>query len=271
MPSARRLLGLVVFSYFAVVAAVFVFQTKLIYFPARAIEATPETVRLPFDEVTLTTKDGIKINAWFVPNRDAKGTILFFHGNGGNNGDRVDILRVLHSFQFNIMIVDYRGYGKSEGNPSEQGTYLDALAAWEYLTRTRGIPDNSIVVMGESLGGAVAIDLASRYAPGALVVQSTFTCLADVAAMHYPLLPVRWLIRHYYDSLDKIERISCPKLFIHSEEDTLIPIANAKALFDRAKDPKQFMSTPGDHNEGGVMYAPEYTEQLRQFLHFLYQ
>jgi fermentation-respiration switch protein FrsA (DUF1100 family) len=168
------------------------------------------------------------------------------------------------------MIVDYRGFGKSQGHPSESGTYLDAQAAWDHLTQVRGTPDRSIIVMGESLGGAVAIDLALRHPPAALVVQSTFTKLADVAAIQYPLLPVRWLLRHHYDSIDKVGRITCPKLFIHSTDDMLIPIANGKALFNAASEPKQFLLTPGGHNEGGFMYSQEYTATLKTFLDSLF-
>lgn len=163
-------------------------------------------------------------------------------------------------------MVDYRGFGKSEGAPSEIGTYLDAIAAWEHLTQVRGLQASNIVIMGESIGGAVAIDLASRHAPGALVVQSSFTRLADIAALHYPLLPVRWILRHRYDSIDKVGAITCPKLFFHSTDDSLIPIGNGRALYDAAADPKQFVETPGDHNGGGFMYADKYEVVLREFI-----
>jgi|CXWL01.1.fsa_nt_gi fermentation-respiration switch protein FrsA (DUF1100 family) len=266
IPSFRRLLAVIVGTYAAGVMFTGVFQTKLIYFPSQTIEATPASVGLAFDDLMLTADDGVNISAWFVPNSDARATILLFHGNAGNNGDRVQELRVLHSLRCNVMIVDYRGFGESEGHPTENGTYMDARAAWDHLTQFRGIPDRSIIIMGESLGGAVAIDLALRHPPAALVVQSTFTRLADIAARHYRFLPVRWLLRHRYDSIDKVGRVSCPKLFIHSTGDTLIPIANGKALFDAASEPKQFLQTPGEHNEGGFMYSHEYTAKLKEFL-----
>lgn len=265
-PIVRRLILVALCTYIGVIMLVGFFQSKLIYFPSRSLEQTPSDVGLKFDEVTLTTQDGVRISAWFVPRDDARTTILFFHGNAGNNGDRLPELKVLHSLRYNVMIVDYRGFGKSEGSPSEKGTYLDALAAWEYLTQTRGIPARKVVIMGESIGGAVAIELARRAPPGALIVQSSFTRLADIAALHYPLLPVRLLLRHRYDSIDKVGEITCPKLFIHSTDDSLVPIANGRALFDAAAPPKQFVETPGEHNGGGFMYSGEYAAKLREFI-----
>lgn len=261
-------------------------QAKLIYFPSRHIDATPRDVGLTYEDLKLTTADGVRISAWYVPIADtrtardpslpaqandgasltAAPTILFFHGNAGNNGDRLAELKVLHHLGFNVLIVDYRGYGASEGHPGEQGTYLDAQAAWRYLTETRGLPKGRIVIMGESLGGAVAIDLASRISPGALVAQSTFTSLADVGSIHYPLLPVRLILRHRYDSIDKVGRITCPKLFFHSTDDSLIPLSNGRTLFAAAAEPKQFIETPGEHNSGGFMYSDAYAAKLKAFI-----
>jgi fermentation-respiration switch protein FrsA (DUF1100 family) len=265
-PSLRRLLAVVIGTYIGVTMLVGLLQSKLIYFPSRTLDLTPTNVGLKFDDVTLMTRDDVKISAWFVPRQDARATVLFFHGNAGNNGDRVPEIKVLHSLGYAVMLVDYRGYGKSEGAPSESGTYLDAIAAWEHLTQARGLPANRIVIMGESIGGAVAIDLARRHSPGALVVQSSFTRLSDIAALHYPFVPVRWLLRHRYDSIDKVGAITCPKLFFHSTDDSLIPIGNGRALYDAAADPKQFVETPGDHNGGGFMYADEHAVKLQEFI-----
>ena len=165
-----------------------------------------------------------------------------------------------------MLAFDYRGYGNSEGSPSEEGTYADADAAWRYLTRGRGIPPERIVLFGRSLGGAVAIEMATRHTPGALVVESTFTNLHDIGRLHYPLLPVKWLLSYRYDSLAKVGTITCPKLFAHGREDTLIPFANGRTLFDAAAEPKTLIETPGDHNNSGISYAPEYAERFRSFL-----
>jgi len=265
-PTLRRLLVVALCTYIGVAILVGLFQTRLIYFPSSALELTPVDVRLKFDDVTLTTQDGVRISAWFVPADDARTTVLFFHGNAGNNGNRIPELKVLNSLHYNVMILDYRGFGKSEGSPSENGTYLDAVAAWEYLVQIRGIPTKTIVIVGESIGGGVAIELARREQPGALVVQSTFTRLADIAALHYPLLPVGLLLRHRYDSVDKVGDIHCPKLFFHSTDDSLIPITMGRALYDAAAQPKQFLETPGEHVGGGFMYSDEFAERLRVFI-----
>lgn len=262
----RRLVIIALSTYIGVCMLVAFLQSKLIYFPSRTIDGTPADIGLHFENLTLTTADGVRINAWYVPHPEARAEILFFHGNAGNNGDRLPELKVLNSMGFGVMIVDYRGYGASEGHPSEDGTYLDAVAAWEYLVSQRGIPPQRIVILGESLGGGVAVELAWRQTPGALVVQSSFTRLADVGAVHYPLLPVRLILQHRYDSVDKVGRIACPKLFIHSSEDTLIPLRIGKALFDAAAEPKKFMQTKGEHNSGGFMYDDETERRFRRFV-----
>ncbi len=262
----RRLLIIIASTYLVVVMFVGLLQSKLIYFPSKVIEATPSDVGLAFQDVKLTTADGVAISAWFVPCDGADTTVLFFHGNAGNNSHRVAELKTLHYLGFNTLIVDYRGYGLSQGHPGERGTYLDADAAWKYLTETRRIPANRIVIFGESLGGAVAIDLASRVSPGALVAQSTFTSLADVGSIHYPLLPVGLILQHRYESINKVGRITCPKLFIHTTDDSLIPLSNGKRLFEAAAPPKEFMQTPGEHNSGGFMYTNEHAAQMKAFI-----
>jgi len=191
---------------------------------------------------------------------------IFFHGNAGNISHRIDKLMDLRERGVSTLIVDYRGYGKSHGTPTEVGLYRDAEAAWKYLTTTRGIAPYRIVLFGESLGGAIAIELASRVNPAALVVECTFSRLADVGHVHYPLLPVSWFLVDRYDSLAKIPSVKCPKLFLHSEEDRLVPIRLARKLFDAATSPKQFILTPGDHNEAGFSHGPQYGDAMMTFL-----
>lgn len=263
---ARRLLIIVVLTYAGVCVFVALAQSYLIYFPSRNYSATPADVGLGYDEVTLKTSDGVSLVAWYVSHPEPKGTILFCHGNAGNLSHRLYSLNLLHRLGYNVLIFDYRGYGHSEGRPGESGTYLDAEAAWRHLSRVRGESPDRVVVFGRSLGGAVAIDLASRHTPAALVVESTFTNLVDIGSSHYPWLPVRLLLRHRYDSIDKIPAISCPKLFVHGVDDTLIPISNGRQLFEAACSPKQFIETPGGHNTAGFTYSPEYTARLSTFL-----
>jgi len=262
----RRLLVVVLATYVGVCLLVFAFQSRLIYFPSRDVWGTPQNVGLAYEDVSLETEDGARIHGWYVPREGARASVIFCHGNAGNIADRLGTIGLLHAAGLNVFVFDYRGYGRSTGSPSEAGTYADAEAAWRHVTGDRGIPPARVVLFGRSLGGAVAIELATRHTPGALVVESTFTNLVDVGRLHYPLLPVKWLVTYRYDSIAKVGAITCPKLFVHGQTDTLIPLAIGRRLFDAAAQPKTFLETPGDHNNSGITYAPEYAERFRAFL-----
>jgi len=262
----RRLLVVIPATYVGVCVLVFAFQSRLIYFPSRDVWGSPRDVGLAYEDVFLETDDNVRIHGWYVPKEGARLTVILCHGNAGNIADRMGTIKLFHLAGLNVLAFDYRGYGRSSGNPSEQGTYADAEAAWRYLVDVRDAEPARIVLFGRSLGGAVAIELATRHTPGVLVVESTFTNLADVGRMHYPLLPVKWILSYRYDSLAKVGAIHCPKLFVHGRADTLIPIANGRRLFDAAAAPKHFIETPGDHNTAGITYAPEFARQFRTFL-----
>ena len=261
----RRLAIIALLTFVGVYVLVAFLQSRLIYFPSRQYLATPKDVGLVFEDCTLTTSDGLSIAAWYVPRVEANGSIIFCHGNAGNMADRLHDVTLMHRMGYNVLIFDYRGYGGSEGKPTEQGTYHDAQAAWRHLVETLGESPARVILFGRSLGGAVAINLAKRHEPGALVVESTFTSLVDVGKLHYPLLPVRLLLRYRYESIDKVSSITCPKLFIHSTDDQLVPLDNARRLFEAAASPKMFLETPGGHNSGGYTYSPAYTHKLQTF------
>ena len=266
---ARRVYRLVFIAagtYVAVCVAVFFFQSNLIYFPTEDYRLTPDDVGLAYEDLSLATTDGETIAAWFVPHENAAATVLFCHGNAGNMSHRVSDIHILHELGYGVLIFDYRGYGRSTGNPSEDGLYADAEAAWRYLTETRGERPDRIVLFGRSLGGAVAIELARRHNPAALVVESTFTSLVDVGRHHYPLLPVSLIATHRFDSLSKIAGVACPKLFLHGTDDALIPIDFGRALYDAAQSPKRFLETPGGHNNSGFTYSSEYTRLMTDFV-----
>lgn len=246
--------------------AVYFYQDKLLYFPTRQVEGTPEQIGLAFESVTLKTVDGIELDGWFVPADSAKATVLFCHGNAGNIGDRLEAVAQFHRMGLAAFIFDYRGYGRSTGKPSEQGTYRDAEAAWEYLTVKRRIDPRTVVVLGRSLGGAVAVWLAAQHTPGALIVESSFTSLPDVAARHYPYLPVRLLSRYQYDNQATITSVSAPVLIAHSPDDHLVPYAHGQALFAAANEPKEFLKLEGSHNEGFLQSARQYEEGLSAFI-----
>ncbi len=267
---ARRLLlltlGTIVVTYIGVCAVIYCIQDRLIYYPSRDYRITPADVKLTYDDLTLTTADGVAIAAWYVPHPAARATVLLCHGNAENLADSCQTIKSLHLLRCNVLALDYRGYGRSAGTPSEAGTYADAEAAWRYLVETQGIPPAQIVVMGRSLGGAVAIDLAARHAPGGLVVESTFTSLVEIGQREYPLLPVGLLCRHRYESIKKVPSITCPKLFFYGTRDELIPADNARRLFAAAAEPKEFVETPGGHNDGGFEYDDATLNKLQNWL-----
>lgn len=259
---------LLVLAYAALVALATVFQSRLVYFPqmGREIEATPLAYGLAFEQVTVATADGERLAAWWVPSERAAGTVLIFHGNAGNISHRLDYLRMFNRLGYASLIVDYRGYGQSTGSPSEEGTYRDAEAAWDWLTKTQGIVPGDVVLLGESLGGAVAAWLAARVEPRGLVLASTFTSMPDLGAQVYPFLPVRLISRFSYNTRQAVKAVKAPVLIAHSRDDDIIPFAHGKALFEAAREPKRFLEMRGGHNDGFLFMRDEWVAQLASFL-----
>jgi fermentation-respiration switch protein FrsA (DUF1100 family) len=254
--------------YLAFAAIVYFAQPSLIYYPetGRDIVATPMDAGLDYETVEIDTPDGETLQGWFVPAPDARGTVLFLHGNAGNVSHRMDYLSMFHSLGYSTFIIDYRGYGASSGTPSEQGTYLDAEAAWQYLTEYRNIDPERIILFGESLGGAVAAWLAAREKPGALVLASSFTSVPDMAAKLFPILPVRLLSRFEYDTLKSLKSVSCPVFIAHSPEDEVVPYVQGRALYAAAPEPKQFLQLQGGHNRGLIFVRKEWADELDRFI-----
>lgn len=252
--------------YLGLCLLMFLFQSHYVYFPSREITATPAALALPFEDVSLTASNGQHIAAWFVPAASARGTVLICHGNGGNIGDRLHIIQRFHELGLNVFIFDYRGYGQSQGTPSEEKTYEDTLAAWKYLAQERNLPADRIIVCGRSLGGAVAAWLANRQKPAGLILESTFTSLPDIGAMVYWYLPVRLLCRYRYPTLANIRTVRCPVLVAHSREDEMIPFAHGQKLFAAAPEPKVFAEVTGGHNDGEGFTEESYRKTLDEFL-----
>jgi fermentation-respiration switch protein FrsA (DUF1100 family) len=263
------LLGIAAMTYAGLALVLYLLQPSLIYFPEidRALATTPREAGLPYEDVKLVAADGVTLHGWLIPAGDPpRGTVLFFHGNAGNISHRLDSLRMFHRLGYNTLIFDYRGYGNSAGEPTEQGTYRDATAAWDYLTQTRNIPATSIVLFGESLGGAVAAWLASRHTPAALVISSGFTSVPDLAADIYPYMPVRWLARFHYDTRAHVAASNTPVFIAHSPEDEIIPFRHGRALFAAAQQPKHFLELQGGHNEGFIFVRENWIQALGDFL-----
>ena len=228
--------------------------SSFLYFPDKEIRAIPERLGLTPRWEFFEARDGVRLSAWYVPKTDARGTVLFLHGNGGNVSYYLEALALFSRLGFSSFILDYRGYGRSEGVPSEQGTYLDAEAAWQYLVRTLGIPPDSIVVFGRSLGGSIAAWLAREHTPRMLVLESAFTSLRDVAADLYPWFPTRLLTGDMYNTEEFLQGVRCPVLVVHSPDDEIVPYAHGLRLFERARGPKRFLRIRGGHNT--AEYAP---------------
>ncbi len=252
--------------YLAFVLLVYFNQSHLVYFPEKQIGNTPEAIGLGYTAVNIATGDGETLHGWWVPVGDAKGTVLFFHGNAGNISHRINYLTMFKRLGYNTLLFDYRGYGRSSGTPSESGTYLDAQAAWRYLTENEKIAPAQIVLFGESLGGAVAAWLAAREQPGLLVLASTFTSVPDLAAEIYPFLPVRWISRFDYNTLESLQSITCPVFIAHSPHDEIIPYRHGQRLFQTAPEPKQFLLLEGTHNTGFIFMQPAWKRTLGAFM-----
>ena len=255
-------------AYGAVLVLVFVFQSRLVFFPGtgREVVVTPQTYGLGFETVGIGTADGETLQAWWVPAEGARGTVLFFHGNAGNISHRVDYLLMFNRLRYSTLIVDYRGYGGSTGTPSEEGTYRDAEAAWDYLRHARLAQPRDVVIAGESLGAAVATRLAAEVEPRAVVLFSTFTSATDLGAEVYWFLPVRLLSRIGYDNRENLKRIRAPVFIAHSRDDDIVPYAHGKRLYEAANEPKAFLEMRGGHNDGFIFTQPEWVAQLGAFL-----
>ncbi len=239
-------------------------EPAMIYYPSRqhALPAPPRA-----QDVWLTAADGARIHAWFVPaESNASLTVLFCHGNAGNIADRLDKIEIFNGLGADVFIFDYRGYGRSEGRPNEKGTYRDAEAAYDYLTKTMNRDPRAIIAYGESLGSAVAVDLAAKRPVGGVIIEEPFTSVADVGRGMFPFLPVRWLVRNKYDTLSKIGRIHAPLLILHSRDDEYFPIRHAERLLAAAAEPKRLVELRGGHNDAFLVSAETYRSALRDFL-----
>ena len=243
-------------------------EHSFLYFPTRALSATPATYGLQFEEVWFEAADGVRLHGWFVPARRARGTLLWLHGNAGNIGHRVHNLRLYHdALGIHVFLFDYRGYGLSEGRPSEAGLLRDAEAAWHLLRARPDVDPRGIVPFGQSLGAAVAAELATRVEPAALILESPFTTLLDMGRHHYWFLPVRWLVRSRYDTLGAIRKVRAPVLVLHGDADEIVPFDMGEQVFAAAAEPKAFYRIPGaSHNDTYLVGGQAYLRALREFL-----
>lgn len=245
------------------------FQHHRLFGPARFPEGCrdPHRQGIRVQNVHFSSLDGVRLHGWWLPQEDAQGTLIFFHGSAGNLGGHVEALRALSRLQLNLFAFDYRGYGRSDGSPSEEGLFQDGRAAWRHVTRQLGQPSERVLLYGHSLGGAVAIDTAVHAEAAGLVVQSSFTDVKDMARALFPSVPLHWVARNQFRSIDKVGRLKLPKLFVHGTADAKVPADHSRTLYEAASDPKDLYWVEGAehgdvHRRGGVRYL----ERLERFL-----
>lgn len=245
------------------------FEHRQVYFTSRSFRGNAQSLARPWEDAYFQTADGQNINGWFFPAQTnsprAHLAVLLCHGNAGNIGDRLGLYEVLLETGVNVFAFDYRGYGRSQGRPSEAGTYLDAQAAYDWL-RTKGIAGTNIIALGESLGGGVASELALRVPLRGLILQSTFTSMTDLGAELFPWLPVRTLGTIRYDTLGKLPRIQIPILVLHSRDDSIVGFHHGEKLFASAREPKFLCEIAGDHNETLLSGLDRYRDGINRFL-----
>lgn len=252
--------------YLIILALFFSFQSRLVYFPSASVDVTPKQVGLVYEDVHFKTEDNLLLHGWFIPAEHARATLLFCHGNAGNISQRVESIKQFHDLSLNVFIFDYRGYGNSQGQPSEKGTYKDAQAAWEYITKNKGIKDGELITFGRSLGGPIAAWLALNNNPLGLIIESSFTSIPELGAELYPYFFVKYLSRIKYPTKEYVKEVESPVLVGHSTRDTLIPFHHGKRIFDAAREPKYWMEMMGDHNIGFLETGDKYMEEIDKFI-----
>lgn len=247
------------------------FEHNQVYHPTRVLEAAGSDLNRPFEDVWFTTKDHVRLNGWFYPANEAsprkKFAVLLCHGNGGNISHRLDVAGALLETGVAVFLFDYRGYGRSEGHPGEEGTYSDAQAAYQWLEQ-KGYAGTNIIAFGESLGGGIASGLATRVPLAGLVLQATFSSLPDVGSEIFPWLPVRLLCSINYDTCRRLPKLSLPVIIMHSRTDELIRFHHAEKNYAAAKQPKLLWELKGDHNDP-VSDRANFTEGFEKFLQMI--
>jgi uncharacterized protein len=261
----RRLLFLALLLGLLYAALVFG-EDRFIYFPERSLTTTPADAGIGHRDIHFDTEDGVRLHGWWVPGREHELTVLWFHGNAGNLSDRVSLLELLHhDLGVGVFMFDYRGYGASEGRPTEAGLYADARAALNATTAEADVRPEEIVLVGQSLGAAVAVELATDQRVRGVVLEAAFTSIPDMARHHYSFLPVWPLLRTDFDSESRIAEIDAPLLMLHGRHDEIVPIAMGRKVFVAAREPKEFNEVAGaGHND--VYLAEDYMSTLGDFL-----
>lgn len=259
-----RLAALLVIALIGFLIVVGCSANRMVFQPFTLMEASPGELKRPHEDVFFNASDGARLNGWYFP-ANTNVAILLCHGNAGNLSHRLPLIDLLVKAGASVFAFDYRGYGRSSGKPTERGVCLDAEAAWQWL-RDRGFAGTNIIALGESLGGGVVCELATRKPLAGIILQSVFTSVPDVASELMPWLPMRLLLRTRFNNTDKLKRIRVPVLILHGRQDTIIPFHHGEKNFAAANQPKFFAELDGDHNDTMLVSAEKYQQAISEFL-----
>ncbi|MEO5330379.1 MAG: alpha/beta hydrolase [Magnetococcus sp. YQC-5] len=259
------LVGLI--GYVGMAGYLYFFQSSMVFHPKKGLDATPEQWGMVYENAEFVS-EGYRLNGWWIPGDTNRPVLLFLHGNASVLSGLRPHIELFRRLGLGLFLFDYRGYGLSEGHPTEEGVYADSLAAWEYVTKKQKIHEKRLIYYGQSLGGGAATWLATRHPPQALIVEGTFTSIPDVGAGRYPYLPIRLMSRIFFDNLTRIKTIHVPVLIIHSLDDVVIPVQQGRILHAAANEPKFFLETHGPHKTSFSDGGSASVDGLRRFLGF---
>ena len=268
----RKILQIVLAGLLAIIAScclLVIVEKKIVYHPIKYPGGhwEPEKYGLQVEDVYFNSADGVKLHGWFIPAKKPIATLLWYHGNAGNLSHRLDNILELVPLNLNIFIFDYRGYGRSEGNPDEKGLYQDSQAAYDFLRLKKQIDPDELILFGRSLGGACAIKIALNNKAAGLIVESAFTSVNDMADKMFSFFPLKFLLRSHFNSLETISLVNMPKMFIHGTDDRLIPFSMGRNLFGASNEPKIFYGIEGaGHNDTYSVGGQKYFESIRRFV-----
>jgi uncharacterized protein len=261
-----RILFIIAFLLIGFKMAFIFLEQKTLYHPDKDIPETPQNMGIVCENVNFRTSNGVMLNGWFIPRKDAQVTVLYCHGNAGNMYHRLHKVKFFHEMGVNFFIFDYRGFGKSAGSPSEKGLYQDAQSAYDYVASRSDVNKDKIVVYGKSLGGPVAADLCNNRTARALILEGSFASVALRAQQLYPFLPMKLLVTQQYDTIAKVKDLRIPKLIAHGRQDEVISFSHGEKLFAAAAEPKRFLPFEGGHNDDVYVTSPAYKDELLNFL-----
>jgi fermentation-respiration switch protein FrsA (DUF1100 family) len=264
------IITLLLIAYLGLGLVLYLKQPAFTFSPTSEMPYNPGDIGLEYEKVQLRTPDHLALFGWYIPAKNAQFTLLYCHGNGGNISYTLDSINIFNELGLNCFIFDYRGYGASQGKPTEEGTYIDAQAAYDWLITEKKLKPADIIIFGWSLGGSIAAHLASNIEAKGLIIESGFTSYADIGQKFYPYMPVRLFARYGFKTSDYLKQVNGPVLIIHSRNDEISPFELGLRLYEEAaNEPKEFLEIFGGHNDGFLYSGQVYREGLSNWIKFL--